>query len=144
MSPGTAFFRRVAATLIDGAVLYALWIVGFATLSALTGTHSTGAGSSPATPSQGVAWMMSMVISLAYCGGMVALRGQTLGKMAVGLRITGPDGAKPVFWRAALRETVGKLISTYVLFLGHLWMLWDQRQQTWHDKIAQTYVEAAR
>lgn len=144
MSPSTAFFRRAAATLIDGAILYALWIVGFATTFALAGTHSNGAGSAPAIPSQGVAWLMYMLLSLVYCGGMVTLRGQTLGKMAVGLRVAGPDGGKPVFWRAALRETVGKLISTYVLFMGHLWMLWDQRQQTWHDKMAQTYVEFAR
>src|SRR5947199_9582406 len=81
---------------------------------------------------------------LVYCGGMLALRGQTLGKMALGLRVAGPDGGKPVFWRAALRETIGKLISFYVLCLGYLWVLWDQRQQTWHDKIAQTHVEAAR
>ena len=74
---------------------------------------------------------------------MLALRGQTLGKMALGLRVSGPDGGKPAFWRAALRETIGKLVSSYALCLVHLWMLWDRQQQTWHDKMAQTHVEAA-
>src|SRR5947199_4405895 len=81
---------------------------------------------------------------LAYCGGMLAVRGQTLGKMAMGLRVAGPDGGNPSFWRAALRETLGKLISGYALCLGYLWMLWDGKQQTWHDKMAQTLVESAR
>jgi hypothetical protein len=27
--------------------------------------------------------------------------------------------------------------------LGYFWMLWDEQQQTWHDKIAGTTVERA-
>jgi uncharacterized RDD family membrane protein YckC len=27
-----------------------------------------------------------------------------------------------------------------VFCLGFLWMLWDPNKQTWHDKVAQTYV----
>jgi uncharacterized RDD family membrane protein YckC len=30
--------------------------------------------------------------------------------------------------------------SIIVLFLGFLWMIWDQEKQTWHDKIAGTIV----
>jgi uncharacterized RDD family membrane protein YckC len=74
---------------------------------------------------------------------MLSACGQTVGKMALGLRVVGPDGGNPSFWRAALREEIGKLISAIVLCLGYLWMLWDGEQQTWHDKIAGTHVERA-
>jgi len=41
----------------------------------------------------------------------------------------------PAFIRA-----VSILISLLPLGLGFLWALWDPAQQTWHDKIAGTYV----
>jgi uncharacterized RDD family membrane protein YckC len=33
-----------------------------------------------------------------------------------------------------------KLVSGVALGLGYLWMLWDPNKQTWHDKVAKTYV----
>ena len=36
-----------------------------------------------------------------------------------------------------------KLVSGAVLGLGYLWMLWDAEKQTWHDKVAKTYVVKA-
>jgi uncharacterized RDD family membrane protein YckC len=32
------------------------------------------------------------------------------------------------------------VISSNILYLGFLWMLWDGDRQTWHDKIAGTVV----
>jgi uncharacterized RDD family membrane protein YckC len=32
------------------------------------------------------------------------------------------------------------LLSILVLFLGYFWAAWDRKRQTWHDKIAGTYV----
>jgi uncharacterized RDD family membrane protein YckC len=66
--------------------------------------------------------------------------GQTVGKMFLGLRVLGPDGRNPGFWRTVLRDGLGKPVSAVVLCLGYLWMLWDGEQQTWHDKIAGTRV----
>lgn len=70
-------------------------------------------------------------------------RGQTPGKMALGIRVTDPEGGNPSFLRAVLREVIGKWISSLIVCLGYLWMLWDAEQQTWHDKIAGTHVERA-
>jgi uncharacterized RDD family membrane protein YckC len=81
-----------------------------------------------------------LALSCAFYVGMVGACGQTLGKMAMAVRVTGPDGQKPSFWRTTLRETLGKLISLPVFCLGFLWMLWDSEQQTWHDKLAGTHV----
>ena len=71
---------------------------------------------------------------------LTGLRGQTLGKMAVGIRVVNNRGTKPGLARAALRESLGKAISTLVLLLGFLWAIWDSRNQAWHDKLAGTYV----
>ena len=31
-------------------------------------------------------------------------------------------------------------ISGQICYLGYLWMLWDGKNQTWHDKVAGTFV----
>ena len=70
---------------------------------------------------------------------MTAVRGQTLGKMVVGLRVVDAKGEVPDLGRAALRESVGKILSAFLL-LGYVWVLFDKHHQGWHDKLAQTYV----
>jgi uncharacterized RDD family membrane protein YckC len=123
MGVSEAFARRLAASLIDGVVLAsvaALMIFG------------------ARLPSY---WCW--VVMIAYEAGMLATWGQTLGNMALGIRVIGPDGGKPSLWRAALRQVSAEVLSEPLLCLGYLWMLWDGEQQTWHDKIAGTHVERA-
>jgi len=67
--------------------------------------------------------------------------GATPGKAIFGLRVVSADGYKPVSYGVAfLREVLGKFISSFCLFIGYLWVAFDQRKQGWHDKIATTVV----
>jgi uncharacterized RDD family membrane protein YckC len=68
------------------------------------------------------------------------LRGQTPGKIAVGIRVINARGAPPGLGIAALREIPGKILSSFVFCLGYFWIGWDGKKQGWHDKIAGTYV----
>jgi uncharacterized RDD family membrane protein YckC len=72
------------------------------------------------------------------------LKGRTLGKMAVGIKVVNAAGSVPGLGHAALREIPGKILSTIAIFLGFLWVIWDEQKQGWHDKIAGTYVVKAR
>jgi uncharacterized RDD family membrane protein YckC len=65
--------------------------------------------------------------------------GQTIGKKAMGIRVVSA-GSAPVSVGMAFVRSVMKIVSGLVLMLGYLWMLWDPNKQTWHDKVAQTYV----
>jgi len=40
----------------------------------------------------------------------------------------------------AIIRYIGMNISMACFFVGCLWMLWDKKKQTWHDKLAGTYV----
>lgn len=68
------------------------------------------------------------------------LKGQTPGKMAVGIKVVNAAGSVPGLGYAALREIPGKIASSIVIYLGFLWIAWDRQKQGWHDKIAKTYV----
>lgn len=145
MTAGEAFFRRFAAAFIDNIVVGLVACPLAFTMGIFLGLASSHGSSGTASSTEAVAQALGSLLELAlrflYSGFMLSARGQTLGKMALGLRVVGPDGGNPGFFRAGLRDTLAKLLSGCVCLLGYLWMLWDPDQQTWHDKLCETRVE---
>lgn len=70
--------------------------------------------------------------------------GVTIGKKIMGIRLVTYNGSKPGFWRALLRETVGRILASLIFYLGYLWIIWDSHKQGWHDKIAGTFCKKVR
>ena len=75
---------------------------------------------------------------------MAGIGGQTAGMRILGIYIVRVDGRPFTMKQAALRHLVGYPLSMASFFLGFLWMLWDPRQQGWHDKLARTIVVISR
>lgn len=75
-----------------------------------------------------------------YYVGLTGMYGQTVGKMALRIKVIKRDGSTPDYGVAALREIIGKLVSGIVLSLGFIWILFDKNREGWHDKIATTWV----
>ena len=115
------FWIRLAAAIIDGVVISLASFAIFRFTSSLLG-------------SPGI-----LIIWLYYCL-FTGLKGQTLGKMALGIKVVDEQGNIPGLARAALREVPGKIVSFVAFCLGFLWIIWDERKQGWHDKIARTCV----
>ena len=65
--------------------------------------------------------------------------GQTLGKKAMGIKVVKEDG-KPLGYSEAVVRYVGYIISIIPLGLGYFWVIWDEKKQGFHDKIAKTLV----
>ncbi len=87
-----------------------------------------------------IIWVTSGIgISIAYLLGFWVWRGQTPGKMAVGVKIIRTDSS-PIKWQCALRRFLGYIASLVTLFIGFIWVAFDDRKQGMHDKIADTYV----
>ena len=86
----------------------------------------------------------AIFVSWLYHWLFIGLKGQTLGKMAVGIKVVDAAGSVPGLGRAALREIPGKILSSIAIYLGFLWVIWDKQKQGWHDKIASTHVVRAR
>jgi uncharacterized RDD family membrane protein YckC len=66
----------------------------------------------------------------------------TLGKMALGLKVTDLEGRRLSFPRA-LGRTLAKLLSTLLFMIGYLMVGWTARKQGLHDLIAGTLVVKA-
>ena len=67
-------------------------------------------------------------------------RGASVGMRALGIRLVHADSAMAIgFWRA-LGWLVAHAASNAALYIGYLWAIWDDRKQTWHDKICNTVM----
>ncbi|MEW6731617.1 MAG: RDD family protein [Acidobacteriota bacterium] len=89
-----------------------------------------------------------LLVTLGYLGGnffaLASRNGQTLGKRLLGIRIITTDQRRVTMRHIVLRHLLGYPISLAVFALGFLWLLWDRRQQGWHDKLAGTIVVRKR
>jgi uncharacterized RDD family membrane protein YckC len=79
------------------------------------------------------------IVALAYFAALWAWKGTTVGGIVLKLQVVRSDG-QPVTFLAALVRALAAAFSVVVLFLGFLWIAWDQDKQGWHDKIAGTVV----
>ncbi len=119
--------QRFGAFLVDFLISIIVGIVGFAIGSAMGGEGQT------MNSVFGITYWIIVLI-------MVATRGQSPGKIAIGIKIVKMDGTPIGFGTALLREVLGKIVSAIILLLGYIWILFDGKRQGWHDKIASTYV----
>lgn len=141
------FASRALAFAIDIAILAALlgmttWLItntvdllglGNYFEAMLTADNLLGIVGSLATAFYGI------IVVVAYFLVLWLLTGQTIGMMALGLRVVARDGGRVTVWKGLLRW-IGYLISAAFLFLGFLWIVVDSKRQGWHDKLAGTYV----
>ena len=117
------FWIRLAALAIDTILL---------TIVNLILQFATGDG--------GVGFVINLVVNLGYAVILTAWRGQTVGKMIVGIQVVDSQGNIPGIGAVLLREVVGKFLSAIAIGLGYLWVAWDKEKRGWHDHIAGTYV----
>jgi uncharacterized RDD family membrane protein YckC len=86
-----------------------------------------------------VATAFIAVVIIAYHIFFIVFAGQTPGKALLGLRVVSLDGKRLGYGKAILR-LLGYFISGIPLYLGFFWVIFDDRRQAWHDKIAGTCV----
>ena len=68
-------------------------------------------------------------------------KSKTIGKAILSMQVISSVDGKPVgIWKMILREWFAKKASGSVLLLGYIWILIDEKNRGWHDKIMDTYV----
>lgn len=126
--PALARERAMAAGLDFGLMLgTALVVVYFAGRAARVPLH----GLLPTWP-----WLLGYLafLGLVYAGYFTGATGQTLGKMATGLRVVDRAGQPPGFLRAFARGILGAL-GVALAGLGLLPMLFDPARRALHDRV---------
>lgn len=117
-----SFWKRFAATIIDGVILTMVFGVAAFLLP------------------------LAVYYVIAIVGGWLYFALQesgsaqaTLGKKALGIKVVDENGGQLSFGAASGRH-FAKFLSGLILYIGYLMVLWDSRKQGLHDKIAGTLV----
>ena len=127
-APLAGFGRRAVAMLVDAAILFVAYILAAALLLSL------------GTPDSLVAAVVYLVALTYYpIGWSKVSEGQSLGMRGLDIEVVGRGGEFISVWRAIGRYLAATL-SAIPLGLGFWWAIWDPQNQTWHDKIAGTWV----
>lgn len=143
------FWERFAALIIDAVIL---WVIGYmigilfdapSADEIIAISQSEGFASAVSSSYFSTSNKMSFLAQWLYFALMHSSPWQaTLGKRALGLKVTGLKGQRITFINATGRY-FATFISVIILFIGYLMMLWDDKKQTLHDRLAHTLVVKA-
>jgi uncharacterized RDD family membrane protein YckC len=146
------FWRRLLAGVVDAVVLASVFAI-LATLVALLLRHPLPrlgqigpdyvvdmAVNGGAMAEAGLA--LFFILGFLYFFLFTVLRGQTLGKHLMHVKVIDAFGERPSALRSFLR-TLAYLPSLLLLALGFLWIGFDREKRGLHDFIADTYVVRA-
>lgn len=153
-APLADFGTRLGAWLLD-ALLYGLVVVPFV----IVGVISIVAAFSdcvsfgdeiicpPGEPKGGlialgiVIILVGALVSLTLFVRALARTGQPWGAKIVGVKVVRSESGDVLgVGRALGRSLFAYFLSGSICYLGYLWMLWDGRKQTWHDKVTDSVV----
>lgn len=129
--------RRVAAVTIDHVLLSAIDVTVIYLTVRMAGLPMAGWTELPLAPL--VAFLM--VVKLSYFGVFTAVGGQTIGKMALRIRVVTADNRPLDAAAAAVRSLAGTL-SAVSLGLGYVPALVGAQRRAFHDRLTHTRVVA--
>ncbi len=133
VTPAT-FGQRLGASLLDGLIV---GVAGLIVGAVFGSSASFWGGYNPITT------VVNGVIGWLYFALQEAGNSQaTIGKKALRIKVTNMNGGKLTFGQATGRH-FAKWISTILLLFGYFMMLWDDKSQTLHDKLAGALVVRA-
>ncbi|MBM3736637.1 MAG: RDD family protein [Acidobacteria bacterium] len=129
-----------AGTISDSNLVWREGLAGWQPLSAMRGEILAAAGGDTAVlVATGLSTLVNLAISSGYEIFMIGSRGQTLGKMAMSLKVVRADGSALGYGLAAGRY-FSSILSAIILMIGYLMALWDPEKRALHDRICETRV----
>ena len=140
------FWQRFAAYFVDSIIV---GIVGFMINMATSVVIQFGLTNGNNNPNImygviGINWLTSLILNFAYYASMESSASQaTLGKMAMGIKVTDLYGQRISFWHAVGRFA-GKFVSGLTCSIGYIMAAFTERKQALHDMMAGTLVVKVR
>jgi uncharacterized RDD family membrane protein YckC len=129
------FGIRFGAKILDGLIL---WVVSFF-ISLTVGFLVPKSSPQLAIAVAVISFILQIGIGAAYSGFFLGKYLATPGKMACGLIVVTPEGMQIGFWRGVGRY-FAEMLSSMILAIGYLMILFDAEKRSLHDRICNTRV----
>lgn len=135
MPPLAHWGLRVGATLLDGLIIagpmYALLFIGIA-------MSDDASSSAPGIVlAIGYLYALGMGIFQLYKEGAT---GQTIGKKVLGISVRREADGNVLGFGMAFVRKLAHFLDSVSCYIGYLWPLWDEKKQTFADKVCSTVV----
>ncbi len=140
---------RVGASLIDGlisgvpiGIAYTVFVIDLATQS---DRYSDGSYSNDGPHAYSIILLVIGILASLGLGLWNRVfrqgkTGQSVGKSALHIKLVDTTSYQPIgAGKSFLRDFLSGIFNN-ACFLNVLWPLWDDQNQTWHDKVMSTYV----
>jgi uncharacterized RDD family membrane protein YckC len=137
--------------LIDIAVLAVPYLIVIVAIGAFSNHSDTSNTANSPVPAAAIVvgviflFVLVQIPSMLYCGIMNgSKRGQTLGKMAMGIAVRDARTGGPIgFWRGIGRFAISLVFDVLLIIpylIDSLSPLWSSRRQAWHDRVVHSVV----
>ena len=132
--------RRLAALLVD------ITVLGFAIAIALyaSGMKADDLRQRVEDGETLLIVVLFLIPEAIYYTWMIGSRSQTVGKMALGIKVVDAESRAPIGYPRAFRRWLStaalRALFTIPTIVDHLWPLRDRRNQALHDKFARSVV----
>ena len=126
-----SFWHRLVAALVDGIITTIMGAIAGGIMGFIIGLSTGGIeGAKLAGNIIGIiiGWLYGALLESSH-------KQATWGKQMMKIRVSDLNGDRISFGKATGRY-FGKIISTIILLIGYFMMLWTERKQTLHDKMA--------
>jgi len=126
------FWKRFAAAFIDGIIT----MIGGAVIGFIFGIIMVAGGTDDPDVLEGLGNILGFFLGWIYYSVMESSPSQgTLGKMALGIKVTDLEGNRVGFGKATGRY-FGKIISCLILLIGFIMVAFTEKKQGLHDMMA--------
>ncbi|MCX4775754.1 RDD family protein [Streptomyces sp. NBC_01264] len=135
MPPLAHWGLRVGATLLDGLIIAGpMYALGFIDLAMADDSSSAGPGVFFL-----IGWLyaLGMGIFQLYKEGST---GQSIGKKVVGISVRREADGNVLGFGMAFVRKLAHFLDGIACYIGYLWPLWDEKKQTFADKVCSTVV----
>jgi uncharacterized RDD family membrane protein YckC len=141
------FWKRFVAVLIDETIVGTVTLIIFVPMIIMVGINTFANEDFEPSVNMiiGLVSAYFLFILTAFIGKwlyyamMESMKGATIGKMALGIKVTDLNGERITFGRATGRY-FGKILSGLTLCIGYIIAGFSQQKQALHDILAKTLV----
>lgn len=130
------FALRCGAVIVDYMIIVAV-PVAFILLSRYMGNDGAGLLNSPLND---FGWLAAVLVAAVDLFVLPMVNGQTLGKMATGVRIVSRDGKQPRLRSIVIRQILGPILTVATLGFNFIFAGFSSTGRGLHDLIAGTVV----
>jgi uncharacterized RDD family membrane protein YckC len=85
-----------------------------------------------------VAWLISLAYVVWNYGYRQGTTGSSIGKSVMKFKVVSEKTWQPIGFGTSIVRQLAHIVDALVCYLGYLWPLWDEKRQTFADKIMTT------